>query len=178
MSGEAFGTREGDTIRFERRLPGPIDRVWAYLVEGDKRATWLAGGTTEPREGGKVTLVFDHSQLTQYDETPPKTYAEMTGPIETVGEVIRWEPPHLLAYSWTEEDGEPSEVEFRLADDGGDVLLTLTHRRLRTHRLRTGVAAGWHTHLSILGERLRGEEPGPFWERHTAIEAEYERRLS
>lgn len=26
-----------DTIRFERMLPGPIERVWAHLVEPDKR---------------------------------------------------------------------------------------------------------------------------------------------
>ena len=32
-----------DTVRLERLLPGPIERVWAYLTEPDKRATWFAG---------------------------------------------------------------------------------------------------------------------------------------
>lgn len=41
------------TVRFERLLPGPIERVWAYLTElekrrnGSPRATWIcasAGG--------------------------------------------------------------------------------------------------------------------------------------
>ena len=29
------------TVRFERLLPGPIDRVWSYLTKSDKRAQWL-----------------------------------------------------------------------------------------------------------------------------------------
>ena len=33
---------EPGTLRIQRLLPGPIERVWAYLTESDKRAT--AGG--------------------------------------------------------------------------------------------------------------------------------------
>jgi len=33
------------TIRFERLLPGPVERVWAYLTESKKRATWLAAAS-------------------------------------------------------------------------------------------------------------------------------------
>ena len=39
------------TIRFERLLPGPVERVWAYLVESTKRATWLAAGEFDLRVG-------------------------------------------------------------------------------------------------------------------------------
>lgn len=35
---------EPGTLRIQRLLPGPIERVWAYLTESDKRATWLAAG--------------------------------------------------------------------------------------------------------------------------------------
>ena len=31
-------------IRFERLLPGPIENVWAYLVESKKRGEWFASG--------------------------------------------------------------------------------------------------------------------------------------
>ena len=37
------------TIRFERLLPGPVERVWAYLTESKKRATWLAAGEFDLR---------------------------------------------------------------------------------------------------------------------------------
>ena len=35
-----YGERVDDsTVRFERMLPGPIERVWEYLTDSDKRAT-------------------------------------------------------------------------------------------------------------------------------------------
>ena len=40
-----YGERIGKTtVRFERLLPGPIERVWEYLTDSDRRATWLAAG--------------------------------------------------------------------------------------------------------------------------------------
>ena len=52
-----------DTVRLERLLPGPVERVWAYLTESDKRAQWLAAGRMDLRVGGKVQLEFDNSKL-------------------------------------------------------------------------------------------------------------------
>ena len=49
---------EQGTVRLERLLPGPIERVWAYLTESDKRATWFASGPFELRVGGKADLHF------------------------------------------------------------------------------------------------------------------------
>jgi uncharacterized protein YndB with AHSA1/START domain len=40
------------TVRIERLLPGPVERVWAYLTESTKRATWLAAGEFDLRVGG------------------------------------------------------------------------------------------------------------------------------
>jgi uncharacterized protein YndB with AHSA1/START domain len=43
---------EAGTIRFERVLPGPIERVWAYLTESKERGKWLASGEMDLRVGG------------------------------------------------------------------------------------------------------------------------------
>jgi uncharacterized protein YndB with AHSA1/START domain len=51
-------------MRLERLLPGPVERVWAYLTESEKRATWLCGGEFELRVGGRVRLEFDHARPT------------------------------------------------------------------------------------------------------------------
>ena len=46
LSNSTMGTStEPGTVRLERLLPGPIERVWAYLTESAKRATWFAAGT-------------------------------------------------------------------------------------------------------------------------------------
>jgi len=56
-------------------------------------------------------------------------------------------------------------------------LLVVTHRRLADHDAIISVAAGWHTHLDILLDRLEDREPAGFWATHTRLEAEYERRI-
>ena len=44
-SPSAYGVlTEPATLRIERLLPGPIERVWAYLTESDLRRKWLAAG--------------------------------------------------------------------------------------------------------------------------------------
>ena len=54
---------DASTIRFERLLPGPIERVWAYLTESDKRKQWFAAGDYELKKGGKAQLFFQHFQM-------------------------------------------------------------------------------------------------------------------
>ena len=40
---DAYGVlTEPATLKIQRLLPGPIERVWAYLVESDLRRQWLA----------------------------------------------------------------------------------------------------------------------------------------
>lgn len=163
-------------IRFRRRLPGPIERVWAHLVDSDKRKRWLAQGPMELHVGGKVELAFRNAELSQGDDRAPEKYRDYENRGETHGRVTQCDPPRLLAFTWRDAPGESqddSEVTFELAADGDEVLLTLTHRRLSSKEEVLGVAGGWHTHLAILDDVLRGKAPRPFWRTHARIEAEY-----
>lgn len=165
-----------NAIRFQRRLPGPIERVWAHLVESDKRRRWLAQGPIELHVGGEVALSFRNAELSQGDDRAPEKYRGHENQGSTHGRVTQCDPPRLLAFTWREAPGESpddSEVTFELAPDGDDVLLTLTHRRLSSKEAVLGVAGGWHTHLAILDDVLRGNPPRPFWRTHARVEAEY-----
>lgn len=167
-----------DTVRVERLLPGPWERVWAYLTDPDKRRLWLAGGEMELRVGGRVGLVFHNDALTGHDDPPPAKYANAGGEARTSGRITACDPPRLLAYTWDEGEGkEASEVRFELAPQGEDVLLVVTHRRLHGRDLVIGVASGWHAHLGILLDRLHGRAPASFWPTHTRLEREYAQRL-
>ncbi len=167
-----------DTVQFTRLLPGTIDRVWSYLVEGDKRAKWLAGGDTEERVGGHVDLQFDNSSLSSLpDDPPPEKYKDMPEQVSHSGKVTQCEPKTLLTHTWLGDGDEESEVTYELEQRDDGVLLTLTHRRLIGRDMLTGVCGGWHTHLDILADVLAEIEPQPFWRTHTAREAEYESRL-
>jgi Activator of Hsp90 ATPase homolog 1-like protein len=70
---------EARTLRIRRVLPGPIERVWAYLTESDKRACWLAAGPMELRVGGRVELTFRNSDLSAHAESPPEKYKQYEG---------------------------------------------------------------------------------------------------
>jgi uncharacterized protein YndB with AHSA1/START domain len=67
-----------DTVRLERLLPGPIERVWDYLTDSKKRGTWFASGPMELRAGGSATLTFRNSNLSS-ERTPPKKFKKYEG---------------------------------------------------------------------------------------------------
>ena len=177
VSENEYGTvTEIDTVRFERLLPGPIDRVWSYLTDPGKRATWLAGGPMELRAGGNVQLLFNHSDLTTPSDPVPAKYKGRDCDARMPGTVLRCEPPRLLSFTWSGSCGPNSEVTFELTPRGKDVLLRLTHRKLDRAMMRSA-APGWHTHLGLLEDRLAGIALRPFWATFAKLESEYEKLL-
>ena len=162
------------TIRFERLLPGPLERVWAYLTESDKRALWLAAGEFDLRVGGKIELLFDNSRLT--DEAPPAG-ARGAAPHRAEGVITRLEPMRLLAHTWSWEGGA-SEVTYELSPRGKDVLLTIRHKLPDDAELRTAVGGGWAAHVGILEDRLNGAKPRPFYSTHAREMKDFEKGLA
>jgi len=174
---EPYGAVTGPgEVRIERLLPGPIERVWAYLTESEKRGRWFASGPMELKPGGKLELIFHNSQLSHHNEPTPEKYQKYEG-YKSTGEVTRCEPPRVLTFLWGEEKGPPSEVTFELSPRGKEVLLVLTHRRLASRGNMVGVSGGWHIHLAILSDILHGVPPRPFWSNHAKLEAVYEKRI-
>src|SRR5437762_3029640 len=53
---------EPGTVKMERLLPGPVERVWAYITDSKKRSLWLAAGEFDLRVGGEIRLQFDNSK--------------------------------------------------------------------------------------------------------------------
>jgi uncharacterized protein YndB with AHSA1/START domain len=177
---DEYGTLTAvDTVRFERLLPGPIERVWAFLTESDKRATWLAAGPMELRVDGGVELRFHNSELSPTPEVVPEKYRhyEDGGRVGFTARVTRCEPPHVLSHTWDGGPGLESEVTYELTPRGDKVLLVLTHRRLGGRAMMLSVSGGWHTHLNILAARLNDDVPEPFWATYGRLESEYDRRL-
>lgn len=173
---EEYGTvTEPSTFRMVRVLPGPIERVWAYCTESEKRGKWLASGPLELRVGGKGLFTFDHSKLSPTHEATPEQYREkMKVQLEVT--VIRCEPPHVLVMDWNMQ-GDESEVTFELTQRGSDVSLVVTHRRLSSRAMLLGISGGWHTHLGILLDRLYDRPIRPFWSSHEKMLKEYEQRI-
>jgi uncharacterized protein YndB with AHSA1/START domain len=161
-----------DAVRLERLLPGPLERVWSFLTESDKRARWLAGGEWELRPGGRIEMNFQHDRL-QPEPTPEK-YRDM--PMSFTGKVLRIDPPRLIEFTWMETNGVASEVTFELAERGGKVALTITHRKVEGRDTLLSVSGGWDVHVGILEDVLAGRPPRGFWSTHARLEREYAQR--
>lgn len=161
-------------VRFVRTLPGPIERVWEYLTDPEKRARWFAGGPMEQRVGGKMRLTFRHKDLAP-DETPPEEYKQHHEPGNSMdGVVTRCEPPRVLAFTFG-SDGE-SEVTIELTAMGRDVQLVLTHRATGGDiPYMSDFGAGWHTHFSFLVALLEGAPRPVFWAPFLKAKADYEK---
>lgn len=169
---------EPGTLRIERLLPGPIERIWAYLTEGEKRSKWFAGGDMELRAGGKMQFIFDHAKLSA-EKTPPEKFKQYETPQEYSGRVTKCDPPRLLAFTMRDCTGEGTESEatFELTPVGKNVRLVVTHRRLATRAATVNVASGWHAHLALLEDVLNDDKPRGFWSMHERLAADYERRV-
>ncbi len=165
------------TVRFERLLPGPIERIWRYLTESEKRAQWLCGGDVHSAVDGRVDMHFHNASLSTNEDIPrPDKYKDMPEKISFSGTVTRYEPPHVLEHTW-EFGEENSLVCYELSEQGDRVRLVLTHRRLESLATVHDVSGGWHTHLNILEDVLAGRKLRPFYTMTVQYDAEYRDRL-
>ena len=166
-----YGTLiEPATLKMQRLLPGPIERIWAYLTESDKRRKWLAAGKMELKVGAPFELVWRNDELT---DPPGERPAGFGDEHRMQSRITELDPPRKLCFAWKDS----GDVSIELEAKGNEVLLTLIHRRLPNRATMLGVSTGWHVHLDLLVARARGEEPPPFWDGFAKLRKEYDRRL-
>lgn len=168
---DAYGVlTEPATLKIQRLLPGPIERIWAYLTQSDLRRQWLAAGEMEMRVGASFEFVWRNDELTDPPGQRPPGFSDEH---RMQSRIIGLDPPRKLAIAW----GAGGEVSSELDPKGNEVLLTVIHRRLPDRATMLKVGAGWHMHLDILVARATGKEPAPFWHGWSCLREEYDRRM-
>lgn len=171
--GRAVGA---DTFRLERTLNAPIERVWAYFVDAEKRSRWFTAGDDLTTGGQAFTFMFGHHRIT--NEEPPERWAEMKdGDFPMQGRVLAFEPPHLLAITWGDGGDAVSEVRFEFSAEGEKTRLVLTHSKIESDKALRNYAGGWTAHLETLEHLLSGKETNRFWADVVAAHAAYETQL-
>ncbi|KQV66316.1 SRPBCC family protein [Rhizobium sp. Root1220] len=175
---EPYGTMLApETVRIERLLPGPIERVWSYLTDSDKRAKWFAGGPMELRQGGAVSLTFRNSDLSD-GETHPDSVCSADGVDHVMtGVITKCEPPRLLSFNWS-ADGTGTDTTFELSQEGPDTRLVVTHRRIPNRMQLVNMSAGWHVHIGILIDLLSETTPRRFWPEQIRLMKVYQARFA
>lgn len=157
--GHAVGA---DTFRLERTLKAPIEKVWAFFVDGEKRSRWFTGGDTFTANGQDFVIKFAHRNIT--DEKPPARWAQMEcGEFDMHGRVLAFEPQRLLVITWGDGNEHVSEVRFEFTPRGDETLLTLTHSKIDTLGSLRDFAGGWTAHLETLSTVLEAGKANHFW---------------
>jgi uncharacterized protein YndB with AHSA1/START domain len=172
-------------VRFVRRLPHPVDRVWAALTDPAELRRWWGDADLDLADGGRFELRWLNTNE--------------DGNVATLdGAITKLDPPRLLEISaaWgstgSADPGTPTTLTWELDPDGDHTLLRFTNTVAPPTGAAgddtategppapdTGTAAGWHMHLDALATILAGGEvdlahPEPAYEPiHEAYTAKY-----
>src|SRR3954454_2975895 len=146
MTDGAFVRENGrPAVRFERRLPHPVERVWSAVSEPAELERWFPA-------------------VVPWTPAVGETF-EAAG---QRGEITAVEPPRLLAWDFGEE-----RYRFDLATEGEGTRLVFTHV-LAERAPAAQHAAGWETYLGRLDAHLAGGHLGEL-EAHAHIGELHER---
>ena len=162
---------DATTLRIERLLPGPIERIWDYLTQGELRRRWFAAGDIAMEVGAPLELVWRNDELT---DPPGQRPAGSSGENRMQSRVLELDPLRRLAIAWGAGGGS---VVFELEPQGSLVLLTIVHRGVPDRAGALNFGPGWHAHLDVLASILSSEKPRPFWNEIARLKAEYETRI-
>ena len=169
---DAYGVlTEPATLKIQRLLPGPIERVWAYLTESNLRRQWLAAGEMEM----KVGATFSSRGATT--NSVPRPAKRPAGFPRRAHFWRARSPSSIRRASSPSPGGAAATSTFELAPAGSKVLLTVIHRRL-PDRPTLLIVAPAGTCISTSSPRApQAQEPAPFWEGWSRLKEEYDQRL-
>jgi uncharacterized protein YndB with AHSA1/START domain len=130
------------SLRYERALKQPVERVWRALTTPAEMADWFPSRVelSELKLGAPLHFVFDSEGVPPMD-----------------GEITELDPPRLLAFTWGQD-----QLRFELsagstgAEGGCTLVFTCTLSDPEGIRVaRDGT--GWHVCLEWLDAHLQGE---------------------
>jgi uncharacterized protein YndB with AHSA1/START domain len=138
----SIGAGSARTAMLRRDYAAPVDDVWDACTDRERLGRWFLPVTGDLRLGGSFSLA-DNAR----------------------GEVLRCEPPRLLAVTWKYGDHPVDELELRLSpnSDGGTTLeiehATVSDRTEwegRSYDSIFGLGTGWEPALYALHRHLSG----------------------
>jgi uncharacterized protein YndB with AHSA1/START domain len=153
---ETFTNTDGrPTLRIERRLAHPPEKVWRAVTEPAHLSKWYPFQATEmtPQVGGKIR--FDDGAGTVMDAV-----------------ITEYDPPRVFAFSEHAPESMPREsddlIHMELRPDGDGCVLVFTHV-FDDRPAAAGYGTGWNACLDALVADLSGmdaPDPGDWVERH------------
>jgi len=122
------------------QIPRPKPDAFALLADPALISGWMPVVEFEPCVGGRLVLSDEE--------------------LRVEGEVITFDPPRGLAYTWELDDaspGERSEVRWDLGSLGAGTVVHLTHAGFGDAEQRARHGRAWGRWVEALVSRTRGE---------------------
>ncbi|HET7092122.1 MAG TPA: SRPBCC family protein, partial [Thermomicrobiales bacterium] len=129
-----------DVISARVRIAAPPDVVFPYFTDPRLIVSWIG-------------------ERAELDAHPGGVFAVDFGDVAARGTYLAVEPPHRVVFTWgipgdaTLPPGA-STVEVVFVDDGGDTIVTLTHRDVPAER-EPSHREGWERCLAALAAVIR-----------------------
>jgi uncharacterized protein YndB with AHSA1/START domain len=125
----------------EELLPHPVGAVWGALTDPAAISDWLmATSDFRPALGARFRLKTQRLSATGWVDA----------------EVLEFDPPHRMAWSWSANDGSPpSTVTFQLAPEPGGTRLSLRHVGEIDSVVGGLLREGWPGRIIALSEVIR-----------------------
>jgi uncharacterized protein YndB with AHSA1/START domain len=135
-------TPDQDAIVSEIEIAVPPERIFQALTDPKQLILWWTNTTCasklweiDPRAGGKWRFV---NQKASSNSTPTEIF----------GEIVEFDPPHRLAYSWLSNWHDQPEqrtlVRWELSRVGNSTRVKVTHSGLSNlPAARNGYSGGW-----------------------------------
>lgn len=152
---EATITEDQDGVVCEVQIAAPPERIFQALTSEDQLMRWWngKGGSCrvklwemDPRVGGKWRLVAS-------DPSGKPAFGGVLE-VENTGEIVEYEPPRLLAYTWfSNAHAIPSQqtlVRWELMVQAQGTLVRMTHSGLKDLPGGTGYVSGWPSVIGSL----------------------------
>ncbi len=160
------------TLRIQRILPGPPERIWDYLTKGNLRRKWFAAGDMALEVDAPLELIWRNDELT---DPPGSRPSGSSGENRMQSRILEVDPLRKLVIAW---GASGASVSFELEPREGDVLLTIVHRGVPDRASALNFGPGWHAHLDVLAAILGEKQPQPFWDEIVRLKGEYAERWS
>jgi uncharacterized protein YndB with AHSA1/START domain len=138
-------TPDQDAVVSEIQIAAPPQRVFEALIDPKQLMTWWTGEdcriksfTLEPKRGGKWT----------YDSASSRLKVNGVSKFHCEGEVIEYDPPRLLAYTWIanwhDDKSRRTVVRYDLTSEDGGTRVKVTHSGLTQEPVaRKNYSGGW-----------------------------------
>jgi len=139
-------TPDRDAVISETQIAAPPERIFQALTDSDLLIRWwndengpcrVKQWELEPRLGGRLRILV---------EDPTGTMLP-SGQSVTTGEIVEFDPPRTLAYTWRatfhSNPDHDTLVRWELVPTGNETLVKMTHSRLKPLPEGASYAEGW-----------------------------------